>query len=275
MIATTIDKLKIYGVRHFRKLAFDVGVIRGHSDYERFIILSSGRTGSNLLRSLLNSHSQIITFGELFRRPSEIGWDYPGYKNKAEDISLIHTNPSEFLETKLWKKFPKHISAVGFKIFYTHAQEENWRSVWHHLRDQKELKVIHLKRKNILKTYISLKKAQKTGRWRNANNAQEEKVLLTLDYNDCLNRFTRTRAFEEQFDKFFEDHQVFQVLYEDLARDSQREMEHILQFLRIQHEAVRPLIYKQSNQPPSEIISNYSELKEQFKNTPWQEFFED
>src|SRR5262245_35796159 len=110
---------------HLKNLALDLGVLDGHSDYSRFIILSRGRSGSNLLRGLLNSHSQIITFGELFRSYDSIGWEFPNYDHYLQYrrlISLFQNDPANFLEKKVFRKFPKHIAAVGFKIFYYHPR---------------------------------------------------------------------------------------------------------------------------------------------------------
>jgi hypothetical protein len=52
-------------------------------------------------------------------------------------------------------------------------------------------------------------------------------------------------------------------------------MQRIQEFLGVDCEAVVPLTYKQSNQPLSEAISNYFELKEKFVDSPWEDFFED
>ena len=66
-----------------------------------------------------------------------------------------------------------------------------------------------------------------------------------------------------------------EVLYENLSRDYVKEMKRVQKFLDVEHEFLRPLTQKRSNQPLSKEIKNYFELKEQFKETPWSEFFED
>ncbi len=48
-------------------------------NYTKFIILGRSRVGSNMLRSILNGHRGIISFGELFRRQGEVGWGIPYY----------------------------------------------------------------------------------------------------------------------------------------------------------------------------------------------------
>jgi LPS sulfotransferase NodH len=276
MLRVNLGELKVAGVHHLKNLALCLGVIGGHVDYQKFIILGRARTGSNMLRGLLNSHSQIVAFGELFRSTDSIGWDYPGYRSQPQHmLALIRDNPISFLETKVFKEFPQHVSAVGFKIFYAHAQDDQWKPVWSHLRQKKEIKVLHLKRRNILRTHFSLQRVEKTGKWRNATDMKEEKVSIWLDYEECRQAFTRTRERETQYDALFEEHQKMELLYEELSHNYTSEMKRIQHFLGVDCEIVKPITYKQSQQPLSEAIANYYELKERFQGTPWEEFFED
>lgn len=255
----------------------DIGRIDEHSDYVRFIIVGHARTGSNFLRGLLNSHSRIIALGEIFRNfpPDSIGWDTPGYPHSRSVLSLFQKDPIKFLEEKVFRNFPKHISAVGFKIFYYHAQNENWKPVWTYLRNQEDLRIIHIKRKNFLKTHFSLIKAFKTNEWGNTSGAQKENVSISLSYEDCLKSFIKMQEWEKKYDIFFENNYKIDVLYENLSNDYENEMKRIQEFLGVDYEVVTPSTYKQSNQPLSKAISNYFELKEKFKGTPWEEFFED
>ncbi|MDR4510036.1 MAG: sulfotransferase, partial [Candidatus Brocadiaceae bacterium] len=80
---------------------------------------------------------------------------------------------------------------------------------------------------------------------------------------------------KKQYDDYFEDHDTMDVIYEDLSVNLESEVKHIQKFLRVPFEDVKPSTYKQSNQPLSTMILNYFELKRQFRNTPWEVFFED
>lgn len=88
-----------------KRMALDRGLLGGRSDYFRFIILGRGRSGSNFLRGLLNSHRQIITFGELFRFPESIGWEFPDHDMFLQShslLSLMQTDPGRFLEEEVY-----------------------------------------------------------------------------------------------------------------------------------------------------------------------------
>lgn len=261
---------------HLRNLASDIGVIGKNSDYVRFILLGRSRTGSNLLRGLLNSHRGIIAFGEIFRHYGAIGWDFSHFPQSKKMSSLIENDPVRFLETRVFGNFPKHISAAGFKIFYYHAHNDAWEPVWTYLNSQKDLKVIHVKRKNILKTYLSRRRALETNAWvRKGANDPEDSKPISLSYEECIEEFAKTRTWEQHYDGFFEKHHKIDVLYEDLASDHRGEMRRIQEFLGVDYEVVEPRTTKQSRRPLASSILNYFELKERFAGTSWEEFFED
>jgi LPS sulfotransferase NodH len=253
----------------------------GHSDYVRFIIVGRTRTGSNLLRGSLMSHDHIVVFGDLFRgynrkRQADIKWGLPYYPQSRSILSLAQDDPIRFLETEVFGKFPKRVSAVGFKALYPHANKESWSPILTYLGNQRAFKIIHIKRKNILKTHLSLRKiGRRKDKWANISGPEEENSSIFLDYEDCLRAFTDTKKWEKEHDIFFENHDKIEVLYENLSSDYENEMRRIQEFLGVDYQVLKPLTYKQSRQPLSRAISNYFELKEGFQDTPWEEFFED
>ena len=256
-------------------------LLGGHLDYVKFILIGRSRTGSNLLRGSLMSHSRIVVFGDLFRkyrvdRPNDIYWGLPFYPQTQDAISLRQRDPIRFLETQVFRKFPTCVSAVGFKVLYPHAHPESWQPVLNYLRDQKTLKVIHIKRRNILKTHLSLKRVEHSkDKWVNLAGTPEDNGAIFLDYEECLQAFIHTRQWETEHDRLFEGHDKLEVVYEDLVSNYQAEMKRIQEFLGVKYETVKPLTYKQTRQPLSKAIANYAELKQRFANTPWEIFFED
>ena len=85
-------------------------LINESDQYNKFVIIARSRTGSNLLRSYLNSHPNIEAHDELFRE----------LKRKSCQ--------------EIWKglfiKKNKKIKYVGFKIFYYHPLEGSDNSIW-------------------------------------------------------------------------------------------------------------------------------------------------
>ena len=254
-----------------REMPVEIKVLTGHRDYTPFIILGRSRVGSNFLRGMLNAHSQISAFGEIFRDVTDSDWDHMGYFQSPQTVAALQTHPAEFLRKKLFGRFPRYLRAVGFKIFYYHAPNSG---VWEYLQTDTRIHVIHLKRRNILKTHLSRKKAAATDRWVTTSKQHERQTTFTLDYEECLRDFVRTRRWEEEFDEFFRSHPLLEIFYEDLAANRAAEMRRVEQFLNVEFEAVKPTTYRQSQESIAVTIENYFELKEKFKGTQWESFFE-
>ncbi len=252
------------------------------SDYCKFIVLGQGRSGSNFLLGLLNSHSQVTTYGELFHFTDHIDWGltkYNQYLQLKYLIALINKKPEKFLERIIFRKYSPPISAVGFKIFYFHAQEDSRKTVWRYLQDRQDIKVIHLQRKNFLKSFLSYKKALITNEWviisqPGINNVPKQ-VTVSLDYQECITYFNYMKTVTKAYDLLFTQHQKIDVIYEDLSQDYASEIRRVQEFLELDYEISEPITLKQSSLPLSQSISNYFELKEKFKNTHWESFFED
>jgi hypothetical protein len=260
---------------YLKNLALDLGVIDGSSSYTKFIVLGRSRVGSNFLLGLLNSHSRILAFGELLSDPNNMQVKVPDPVRSFRLLAGGQNDPVRFLEDGVFRKYPPHICAVGFKLFYYHAQCENWKPTWKYLEEHKEIKIVHLKRHNILKTHLSWKKAALTSQWVETAGAKTDGRSLALDYQECLKDFISTREWEQEYDLFFKNHPKLEVLYENLESDYESEMKRIQAFLGVDYEAVKPATHKQASQSLSNAISNHRELKEQFKHTPWEAFFEE
>jgi LPS sulfotransferase NodH len=258
-----------------RDLALDLGLVAGHEDYTRFIILGRSRTGSNLLRGLLNSHPGAVVFGELFQSRESIGWGFADYRQTGRQVALFQRNPVAFVQSEIFRKFPTQVAAVGFKLFYYHAQDDDWRTLWTYLSDDKALHVIHIKRANLLRTHLSRKRAAVTDRWVNVDGRAERYAPISLDYAECLADFVQTRAWESEYDELFAAHPRLTVWYEALSADTDAEVQRIQTHLRLPIEAVIPETYRQANQPLSASIANFQELKQRFSGTEWEAFFEE
>jgi LPS sulfotransferase NodH len=261
-----------------RNLALDWGLRSGHRDYARFIILGEGRSGSNFLRGLLNSHPRILAFGELFRFADAIGWEFPDhdrYLSTARLIALSRDDPGAFLEREVFRRHPGAIRAVGFKIFYYHADRSSRSAVWSYLESHREIKVIHIKRRNTLRALLSLKKAFATNRWTETGPPAPDTLSVLLDPDECWRRFALAEGTKARFDAVFGQHARLDVVYEELERDHEGQMSRVQDFLGVDRHAVKPLTYKQASMPLARAIVNYGDLKAMFADTRWKEFFDE
>jgi LPS sulfotransferase NodH len=237
------------------------------------MLLGRSRTGSNFVRGLLNSHPQVVAFGEIFRSDETIEWGLDGYPTGRKALKLLQTDPPEFLEELVFGKYPRETAAVGFKIFYYHAQKDGLNAIWPHLQAQTGIRVLHIKRRNVLRTHLSRERAALTDRWANVDGVREKEQSIALDYERCLQDFVQTRQWETDFDRAFSNHPKIDVVYEDLVANFGQEVLRIQDFLGVEREPLKTDTHRQSLEPLTNAIVNYAELKERFDGTAWEEFF--
>jgi len=173
--------------------------IPGTSRYRKFVIIGTARTGSTLLVDLLKSHSQVRVFGELFRSTDKIGWDVKPFATFQAPalISLYRTDPLAFLEGHVFRRWPRTCKAVGFKLFYYHARSREHSVVWDYLAADPDICVLHLRRRNLLAQYYSLRLAHQTNSWTKSAAAKGDHTPIRLDMQECRDHFGWVRALEE------------------------------------------------------------------------------
>jgi LPS sulfotransferase NodH len=242
--------LKIFNHRLFS--------ICGHSNFVRFIVLTRSRTGSNLLLSFLNSHPNIFTESEIFNKLS--GRNY-------QDILL-----------KTFTKQPYFIKAKGFKIFYYHPLDDKSNGLWDDLTKMDNLRIIHLKRRNIFRTIISRKIAGQLGSWSTSSPKEsrtETKKTIVFTKKELEESFIQTRKWENIADKMFKKFPMISIYYEDLISDPVNTFNNITDFLNVKHVQPKTKLRKQNPEKQKHLVSNYDELMVAFTDTEWHSFFED
>ena len=292
----------LYAITRVRELllqgeawALEAGIANGQTDYQRFIVLTQARSGSNLLCDLLNSSGQAVVSGELFQ-PQRIIWNYkvPDKYLAPEILARRQNSPVQFLEEDVFRPFPHGVRAVGFKLFYNHAREGMaGQSLWTHLTqaggDMAGLKVIHLRRENFLKTFLSFRRAVESrvfidrmklfekgvGRAAFARNRTQLPKAITLDYQDCLQAFETSAHEQTERIEEFSGREVLDLTYEALTQDYETQIERVQLFLGLKPAPLYTSMKKQNRRSLSESIANYWELKEKFAGSQWAAFFTD
>lgn len=128
-------------------------------DGVRFVILGAPRTGTNLLCTLLDSHPDVLCHHEVFN-PDGIYWAL-GHRDGTVDRGSIverDVDPLGFLD-RMWSNDLNH-RFVGFKMTSGQAQE-----VLRSVVADAGVRKISVRRRNRLKTYLSMKVAEATQQW--------------------------------------------------------------------------------------------------------------
>lgn len=241
---------------YFWKIRKTIGVNR-HNNYKKFIILTRSRTGSNLLLSYLNVHPNILAEHELFQRPVK--------------------KPIAKVLRKLFRRYPKSIKAVGFKIFYNHPLGEDNPYLWNTLINMRDLHVIHLKRRNILRTLLSLKLALQSEKWVKYHSDSNDSITnktVSFDFDSLEAGFTQTRQWEIKGDEMFKDHPIITIYYEELVENPEETVSKVTDFLGLPPCHTSTYLVRQNPEKTSDLIDNYEELKDRFSGSPWESFFD-
>lgn len=310
---------------------------------EKFVIIGSERTGSNLLLTMLNNHQKIRSYGEIFglhiMDKNELGkWCGDGERATKEDMLERVKNPIGYIENRIYKKEGK-ANIKSFKLFYNHLTpydissfflesysritgkkspllikkfseyieknpdsktakrlREAWlisaelrkffdkrirklNGVWKYLHKNKDIKVIHVKRKNLLRCYLSRQMAFLTGEWLKFNEKRSNKEIPKIRINpgELENYFKKIEKQRRKTDLLFNRHEKIDVFYENLVKNKKESIKKVLEFLGVEDKKIKvetPL-KKQNTKNLRESISNYDELKEYFRKTKWMCFFEE
>ena len=276
------------------------------SDYARFIILSGARTGSHMLAQALNSNPSITCFREVFNwLLNVIQYGVEGYDDfSAEDLALRKEDPLRFLDERIFCRHAEKVRAVGFKYHYVH--DWGFSGVLERLIEDRGLRVLHLKRRNLLQVLVSLKIAEATGVWLEEDRLEGPKptaarvlrasghplrtaaglwrrarppevlheappaprVRVSLSVEELRRFIVQMERDAAHYDYFFREHPVLTVYYEDLLEHREEVFAQAQAFLGVKRRRLKVAVRRQNPQPLRELLENYDELNEAFRRTP-------
>jgi LPS sulfotransferase NodH len=241
--------------------------------YTKFIILSTPRSGSNYLSSLHHRHPDIVSYGEMYNPDfihGDPGAPWMGHIHALQWLRKIV--PIIFLKLFIFRRYTTNIRAVGFKAFYYHL--DTYTKLRDYLVQHKEVKIIHLMRRNLLEKYTSLMIARKTDVWvRKESDLPKEHEPIYISYHDCLEHFILSMQSRRYYSKLFNRHAHLDLYYEDLVNNQKDQIDKLLGFLDVQKLNLKTTLIKQNRKPLSKLIVNYSTLKKKFNRTQWSRFY--
>jgi LPS sulfotransferase NodH len=228
----------------------------GHSVEQRFAIVGNARTGSNYLLDGLKSSPAIRMYHEIFASHN---------RRVGADFDKILSTVFQYED--------KSTQAVGFKVFYNHLTEEEWSK----LLAYRELKVIHLTRRNRLRTVISLEIAFKTGQWtKSGNSGGPREKRVTLDPLKLIQRLEQIEEGEIATRRRFCDRPILEVVYEELVRSPEQVFAAVGTYLGV--EGIDPGKIRLKRQNPEtlpQLIVNYAEVESVLRNTKFAGYLTD
>lgn len=279
IIKALIRKVKLArGSIGAKKTLFDEtpSAYRGeNNDYQKFIVFAHQRSGSSMVVGTLRNNPKILSFGEIFNK-SRITYNVGGYDNNSLKMQYLREKyPITFLNRNIFSSYNNDIQAVGFKLFPRHLDNNKFSSVWDWISKNKDVKIIFLTRKNLLATYTSLLIAKKTGKFSIRHESERTEEQVEIDIEECLAYFNERERYHLQALDRLKNNLLLEISYEEMILDLGEAFKKIQQFLAIDYFPIKPNTLKKEVRPLSQVISNYSQLKNELMNTKWRAFFDE
>lgn len=246
-----------------------------NTDYTAFIVLTDPRSGSSMLIQSLRAHPRIVSFGELFHR-RHIGFNTPGFVNRNRTLqSWRNRHPAEFMERMVYRGYGEAVQAVGFKVFHLHLDLPKLEPLRTYLMQKPELRVICLRRTNLLRAFLSRTISASSGVSGIDSPARRSRLRVRLERADCLKYFEKRSRQWTEYDEAFRSNPLHSVTFEALVTAFDGEMERIQRFLNVDTTRLTPRTVQQEVRPLAEAIVNYGELKSEFAGTRWADMFDE
>jgi hypothetical protein len=212
-----------------------------------------------MLLSMLNSHPRVFADSEIFRELNG--------RDETDILKGIFTRQPVFLQ------------AVGFKLFFSHPLDTKDSKLWTLLKEMEDLRVIHLKRNDLIKVVVSREIALKTRKWVYHISKYEQEALslsekrITIDCKNAEEIINQIETWNGSCSELFPEHPLLVVTYEDLVQRTSSEFKRITDFLELSYVRPKTHYVKQNPEPLSDLVNNYDEFRSYFNKTKWAPFF--
>ncbi|SFB77720.1 hypothetical protein [Tropicimonas isoalkanivorans] len=224
----------------------------------RFLIFAQGRTGSTLLTSTLNMHSQVVCDDEILGVPRMFPQNF--VENRASDSGAHNFGfHVKIYQLSAWQR----VDDVG--AFLGSLSARGW-------------KIIYLFRENLVRHAVSNVFAEALGAYHDRGRGGERPRTVYMEPNRLLSdiklRSRQRTAERTALDGL--DHLT--LCYErDLeAPDAQKAtFTRIQSYLQLQQEDLVPDLRKMVTRPLSDLLQNYEEIQSLLRGRPEARFLDD
>jgi hypothetical protein len=218
----------------------------------------------------LRQHPRVIGFGEILN-PGRVGFMVDGFDSRSAKLNYLRNRyPVDFLDRFIFGGYEPDVRAVGFKVFPEQLDDPRFTSVWQWLTCNRHVKVILLSRHNLLRAYVSLEIARKTGRYGIQDTALRPTLQLTLDPDRCVEAFETRAEYNRRARESVRSHDVLEMQYETLAADVDAGLRCIQEFIDVDVRQLRTRTVKKEIRRLSEIILNYEQITDRLTGTRWE-----
>jgi LPS sulfotransferase NodH len=237
----------------------------------RAIILTTQRTGSTFLEDCLTTHPEIFCEGEILMAGMTIR--VPHLIHDSRQLAKLYRfivggawNPTHLM-TRFFSSGDKPVRI--FKAMYNHLAVP---CTLRYLQRDEAIRVLHLRRHNVLKQYVSklLLSKPRVKAWQPHATKPVPVVRTHVDPEKALENMRKTRAQYEHFERIFASHPRLALVYESMIADgalSTDVQQRICAFLGVSYHAMHSPLIKINPDRLQEMVINYEELARAVKHS--------
>jgi Sulfotransferase domain len=233
----------------------------------KFIVFTTPRTGSSLLIKSLDQHPEIFCAGELFFFKGDIYHNEQRYpflrlpvNNKINyliNYPKVFLTLNNFLDRFYSEKKNESIKAKGFKLM--HFQTYYTPGIFSYLK-RKDVKVILLIRKNVLRNTLSDLRARSTKVYHNeGDDAVATIPRFKVDIHELGKKMQQIEGFNKQLVESTENLNRKIIYYEDFENWDDT-ISDVLDYLQVSKITLQAASKKLNPDNLEEMIENFSEM---------------
>lgn len=230
----------------------------------RFIIFSQSRSGSTLLKELLNSHPVIKCEGEILAMTD-------GYIRNTIQLRILRRFPIPYI---YYLKTLARSDVFGFTLFSYHI---SYPQFYLPFLNKHGWKIIYLNRRSVLNQILSSITAEKRNYFHNRDPEKSTQIEeLKISKEEFLKNAKLRLQRHRREEKILKKCSYLSISYEDELeneKDWNTTAKKIFDYLNLEFEEVSSNLKKTYTVPYSQLIENYEELEREFLNLNRKEKF--
>jgi LPS sulfotransferase NodH len=247
-----------------------------------YMITCPARSGSTMLVHLLRSHPDICSHDEVFS-PGKVGGMAGTYLVKRREepdfgdrlSTERDRDPIKFLYKIVLDVQGK--KTVGFKLKHDELVRPEYKMLRDEIVNDRDFRIIHLRRENLLRRYLSYYIANHVTQVTLAVHGQTLPQVrpVVLDACECQKDFETILKREAEFRELFAQHRSFSLSYEEMVAQDPEKMIALQNFLGVLPRELTTTTQKLGCADLRKVVANFDELRSHFAGSPFFKFFED
>jgi len=217
----------------------------------RFVLLCQPRTGSSLLNTSLRQHPDVFMHLEILNHRQRHSLPDEGEQRLRAALSqtthrAIGCNLHAFQPDRGWEEWPK------------------WEPAWQALADDRSIKVVHLRRIDVLAQLASWKIAGLLNRWGDQRDVVDRPTVRIDPEEYRWFRDWNQAVFDGRL-SHLRHHRILPVTYESLRDSWEETILQVQQFLEVNPIPLPQAAVRNETRPMSEVVENWHALQ----HLPW------